>query len=396
MKATGIALLIGAALSLGGNTAEIDYAMAARKLDAIISEIYAYREQLPDGELPQSNVLTAEREAVRDDRTLLAYAEKRVASLADHHAITGRSFRDSWAVVPTYTDLWVATQGDQFVVDAVRDGSPAKGAGVVAGDIVVAVQGVAIDRAISSFWADLGLEETPDRKEYAARVLLAGRRDRSRRITIKTRSGAVRDVVLSSMYDLAQQPLPPLDICSSGDHAVIRFNNRLGDVATINAFDEAMRRIPEGKAVVLDLRDTPSGGNTTVARAIMGWFVDKPRVYQIHDRPVEQRETGVARQWMEQVLPRQGMYRPTLPTVLVGRWTGSMGEGIAIGFAALGAEVLGTPMAGLKGAVEDIKVGDADLFIKLPTERLFAPSGLPREEFVPQPLIDDRLVAGSC
>lgn len=99
---------------------------------------------------------------------------------------------------------------------------------------------------------------------------------------------------------------------------------------------------------------------------------------------------------MEQVLPRKDVYRAQLPTVVVGRWTGSMGEGIAIGFAALGAEVVGTRMAGLKGAVEDLRAGDADLFVKLPTERLLTPSGLPREEFVPRPSACDRTVLGAC
>ena len=389
-------MLFAVGLSLCANTVEIDHIDAARKLDALIAENYAYRDDLPHGELPQSDVLTAERDSVHDDRTLLAYAEKRLASLADHHAITGSSFRDSWAVVPTYTDIWVVAQGDRFVVDAVRDGSPAKHAGVMPGDIIIAVQGVPIGRAVSSFWVDLGLGETPVRNDYAARVLVAGRRYRSRQITIETRSGTVRSLDLPSLYAIEQAQLPPLSMCSSAGFTVIRFNNSLGNRATINAFDEAMRTVPAGNELVLDLRETPSGGNTSVARAIMGWFVNEPRGYQIHNRPAEERETGIPRQWVEQVLPRKDMYRAQLPTVVVGRWTGSMGEGIAIGFAALGAEVVGTRMAGLKGAVEDLRAGDADLMVKLPTERLFTPSGLPREEFVPQRSANDRPILGAC
>ena len=396
MKIIRTALFLGAVLSLCANTAETDYAEAARELDEIIEESYAYRDHLPNGELPQSEVLTAERKAVRDDRTLLAYAEKRIASLADHHAITGSSFRDSWAVVPTYADMWVVKQGDRFVVDAVRDGSPAQAAGVAAGDIIGAVSGVPIAGAVSSFWGDLGLDETPERQEYAARVLVAGRRDRARKLAIETRSGAVRELVLPSLYSLEQEQLPPLRVCNLADHTVIRFNNRLGDLATIKAFDETMRALPADTRLVLDLRDTPSGGNTIVARAIMGWFVTGPRGYQIHNRTDEERETGIPRQWVEQVLPRGEMYRPNLPMVIVGRWTGSVGEGIAVGFAALGAEVVGSRMAGLKGSVEDLQAGRANLFIKLPTERLLTTSGLPREEFVPKPLGDERLAAGSC
>lgn len=396
MDAMRIALIVGAALGVCANAGDNRYAEAAEQLDATIAENYAYRDELPDGELPKSDVLTAERKAVHDDRALLAYAEKRVASLADHHAITGSSFRDSWAVVPTYADLWVVKQGDQFVVDAVRDYSPAADRGVVVGDVIMAVDGLPIGQAVASFWADLGLAETPVRAGYAARVLVAGRRDRARKITIKNRSGTVRELVLPSMYDLEEAERPPVSVCRSTDRTVIRFNNSLGDFTTIGAFDEAMRSVPEDSDLVLDLRDTPSGGNTTVARGIISWFVAEPRGYQIHNRPAEQRRTGIARQWIEQVLPRKGRYRAGVPVIVVGRWTGSMGEGIAVGFAGLGAEVRGTRMAGLKGAIEDLRAGETDLTVKLPTEMLLTPWGLPREDFVPEPMGDHRLVLGAC
>ncbi len=388
--------VIVAATSLGGATVDNEYADAARNLDATIAEEYAYLDKLPGGQLPQSDALTRERDAVHDDDTLLAYAEKRIASLADHHAITGSSFGDSWAVVPTYADLWVVARDGRFVVDAVREGSPASNADIVPGDVIARVDGIPTARAVALFWQALGLRVTPARAEYAARVLVAGRRDRERRIMIQSPGGAARDIVLSSLYDVQSEPRIPLSVCAAGDVTRIQFNNSLGDFATIAAFDEVMRSVPSDHAVVLDLRDTPSGGNTTVARAIMGWFVNQPRGYQIHNRPEEERETGIARQWIEQVLPRDDKYRSTLPTVLVGRWTGSMGEGIAIGFASLGADVQGTMMAGLRGSIEDLRVGQTDLYVKLPTERLMTTSGAPREDFVPKPLTDLRLAEGPC
>ena len=376
--------LLAAAAMLCSATAENAYLVAARDLDARIANSYAYLDKLPGGHVPQSDVLTAEREAVHDQRTLLAYAEKRLISLADHHAITGSSFRDSWAVVPTYADIWVVQQDGRFVVDAVRDGSPAEQQNIVAGDIITRIDGLPAAEAVSMFWEGLGLEVTPARADYAARVLVAGRRDRSRNLTVHSRSGVIRDLVLPSLYDQKQETRPPVSLCTLGELTVIRFNNSLGDSATIAAFDEAMAAVPPRHALVLDLRDTPSGGNTTVARAIMGWFVTEPRGYQIHNRPGEERETGIPRQWVEQVLPRRGLYRTGLPIVLVGRWTGSMGEGISIGMAALGARVEGTRMARLLGSVEDLRLGETDLFVKLPTERLLSVTGEPREAFIPR------------
>lgn len=357
---------------------------AALELDEVIIRSYAYMDTLPGGVLPQSAILDAERDAVSDEDALLRYAERRIASLADHHAITGSSFPDSWAVIPTYADLWIEIRYGRFVVDAIRDNSPAKAAGVKAGDWLIAVDGIATATAVHRFWADLGLPVTAQRSTFAARVLAAGRRDRNRVLTIGSADGKKRVLTLPSLYWSADR-FDALTITHEDNRTTIRFNNSLGDAATVAAFDAAMAEIPANRELVLDLRETPSGGNTTVARAVMGWFVNQPTGYQVHSRPEEGRLTGVERQWVEQVLPRGKKYRSRLPTIMVGRWTGSMGEGIAIGFAAMGAVVRGTPMAGLRGSVEDLSIGQTQLSVKIPTERLMTVEYQPREEFKPFP-----------
>ncbi|MFC4291844.1 S41 family peptidase [Sphingorhabdus arenilitoris] len=365
-----------------GAPAQPDYKAAALELDASIERSYAYLDKLPGGVIPKSTILDAKRDAVMDEDTLLRYAEDRMASLADHHAITGSSFDNSWAVIPTYSDLWVVARGNDFIVDAVRQGSPASKAGIDAGAILIAVNGEPIDAAVRGFWAELGLPLTAQRAAYAAQVLVAGRRDRNRIFTVKDQAGVTKTFSLPSLYTLNEEKVL-VSVETAERRTIIRINNSLGDTSTIAAFDAAMAQVPAENKLIIDLRDTPSGGNTTVARAIMGWFVDKPTGYQVHSRPEEERESGIARQWIEQVLPRQGKHRSASPTILVGRWTGSMGEGLAIGFASFGADIQGTRMAELNGSVEDILLGNTNLSIKLPTERLMTTGYLPREQFVP-------------
>lgn len=157
MKAIRTAFILCVAPSLCANTAGTDYGKAARELDGIIAKKYAYHDKLPHGDLPLSDSLTAERKAVHDNWTIFAYAEKRIAWLVDHPAIIGSSFRDSWTTVPTYTYLWVVKQGAEFVIDAVRGGSSANDEGVVIGEIIIAVDDLPIGRAVSGFWADIGL-----------------------------------------------------------------------------------------------------------------------------------------------------------------------------------------------------------------------------------------------
>ena len=366
-----------------------DYSAGAAALDDAIAQYYAYPEKLPGGALAQSPILERERKAAIDRVSLLRYAEDRIQSLADHHAITGSSFKDSWAVVPTYSDLWIVPDGQRYRIDAVRFASPAERAGIKRGDWMASVGGVATDQAVAGFWNAIGLTVTPRRAAYGARVLAAGRRDRDRKLGIIGSDGKLREIVLPSMYREPSIDRPTVTVSRTGGAAVIRINNSLGDNATIAAFDQAMASLGPRDRVTIDLRDTPSGGNTSVARAIMGWFVRQPTAFQVHNRPAEMRETGIARQWIEQVLPRAGKVHASLPDVLVGRWTGSMGEGLAIGFDAMGARVRGGPMAGLNGSVEDIQLGNTDLSVKLPTERLSTVSGQPREEFQPRLPIPD-------
>jgi carboxyl-terminal processing protease len=373
------ALLLLVAASVGGQTPTVDYAADAKALDQIILENYAYEDHWPGGVLPDSPILASERAAVHDQDSLLHYAEDRITSLADHHAITGSSFKNSWAIIPTYSDLWVERHGKDYVIVAVRGGSAAAHAAIEANDRLVAIDGVPTEQAIAKFWQALGLPLTREREDYAVRVLAAGRRDRPRDLSVAHR-GVTQRLKLPNLYGShADEPL--LTVTGTA----IRFNNSLGDHGTIAAFDKAMAAFPANAPLVLDLTDTPSGGNTSVARAIMGWFVDQPRSYQIHRLSAEERETGIPRQWIEQVLPRSGKHHAMLPTIRVGRWTGSMGEGLAIGFAALGARVEGTRMAQLKGAVYDFALPSSGLIVKFPAERLYAVNGKPREAFEPSP-----------
>jgi C-terminal processing protease CtpA/Prc len=304
--------------------------------------------------------------------------------LADHHAITGSSTKESRAVVPSYSDLWVERQGKDYVVEQVRADTPASQAGIQAGDRLISVDGVPVAEAVAGFWADLGTSGGGDRDGYAARVLAAGRRDRPRQIVVQRGSAPPRSLTIPNLYsrDLADRPL--LSAAEEGKTFVIRIHDSLGNSDTVAAFDAAMARARPGQPIVIDLTDTASGGNTTVARGIMGWFVSKPTFYQMHQLPVEERETGIARQWVEQVLPRAGKHHRGPVTVRVGRWTGSMGEGLAIGFDAIGARVAGSRMAGLLGAIYDHRLERSGQVIKIPTERLYSVSGTPREQFVPR------------
>lgn len=377
------ALLWMPASVAAAQTAE-QYREDALSIEGLLAERYAYLDRFSGGTVPVSLKLRAEAASVSDRRGLVRYAERALLSLADHHAITGASLPDSWAVVPSYADLWVVADDEGYVIDAVREGSPAAAAGILSGDRLVAVDDLPIAKAIKAFWSDLGGDLTPERAAYAARVLAAGRRDRVRRLAVSTDGGLPRAVTLRNLYE-PRSDVPRVTVQGDAASLVIKFGDSLGNSDTITDFDAALAGAAMHQPVVIDLTETPGGGNTVVARAIMGWFVDRPQGYQVHSLPAEERETGIGRRWIEQVLPRSGKYHNGPVTVRVGRWTGSMGEGLAIGFHALGARVEGHRMAGLLGAISDVRLMHSGLVLKIPTERLETVAGLPRETFVPIP-----------
>ena len=365
---------------LAAEPTEEQYREDAQSMIAMINSDYGYLERFADGQLPVGDTMKAEAAAVTDAKSLLQFAERLLFLMRDHHAITGSSFSNSWGLVPTFVDVWIVHKDGRYLVDAVRRGSPAENAGVVAGMALLRVGDLDTGTAVERFYNDLGLDARGDETmAFAARVLTAGRRDRPRNLTFGGAAGAV-SMELPNLYAIEREDLPPVTATRDGDALVVRFNDSLGNGDTVAAFDTAMAKMGDASRVILDLTETPSGGDTSVARGVMGWFTAEPALYQVHSLPAEKRETGIARQWAEYVLPREGKYFGGEVEVHVGRWTGSMGEGMAIGMRALGAELAGHEMAGLLGAVYDYRLPHSGFLFKLPVERLYSVDGTPRED----------------
>jgi carboxyl-terminal processing protease len=220
---------------------------------------------------------------------------------------------------------------------------------------------------------------------FAGRVLLAGTREHAPVVTVRSTDGTEVDI-----------PVPPR-MASTGnnasinfplkDVAVIRLNNSIGNTELTPIFDDLMKQAKAMRTVILDLRNTPSGGDSVVAKPLMAWFVEGTKGYQKHERGSES--------WIEQVEGRKDRFKGKL-IVLVDHWTGSMGEGTAIGLrAAAGATIVGTPMAGLRGAIESFDVPCFGISLRIPVERLYEVNGTPRELAKPDVLVTEEDLAAA-
>lgn len=174
----------------------------------------------------------------------------------------------------------------------------------------------------------------------------------------------------------------------------IRVEDSLGDSNTVAAFDAALAGLRDVRGLVLDLRMTPSGGDTEVAEPMLGRFIAKTSGYQRVFEPRPGRRFPDD-SWVKTLSPRGPWVVEQDLVVLVDRWTGSMGEGMAIGLDALGrAEVVGTRMAGLLGGVGTFKLPRTGVVVRFPIERLYHVNGTPREAFVPRIVVDAGAVGG--
>ena len=165
---------------------------------------------------------------------------------------------------------------------------------------------------------------------------------------------------------------------------IIRIHNSLGINDLVEQFDMALDELMDTEGLILDLRNTVDGGNSYVARGIMSRFISTSLPYQQHEYMEQYGQSPrVLRQWREYVVLRGKTYTAPL-VVLVGRWTGSMGEGLAVGLDGMDrAMLMGTEMERLAGEMEYIPFRNRNYGFRISTAKLSHIDGTPREKYLP-------------
>lgn len=319
---------------------------------------------------------------------LIHLLEKANHELYNGHVFLNTHTPTSNNIIPSGSDMKVVWEQGSFRIAEVRAGMPAAGAGLKPGMVLIAYNDTPVMEALKPFLPVSVSRYDKEMYEYAANMLFAGTHDKPvRNITAVINGKSLRlkiPVVQHQDTSLLSAQLLQESI------GYIRIHNSLGNSALIKAFDLALDSLPATKGLILDLRETPGGGNTTVARGIMGRFIGQEQPYQKHIYINEENETGIRRSTLELVSPRGKHYKAPV-VVLVGYWTGSMGEGIAIGFDALKrARVAGTPMAGLLGEIFTFETPVAKIPFSFPCVQLQHVDGRPRETYKPVVRIADQ------
>ena len=224
-------------------------------------------------------------------------------------------------------------------------------------------------------------------REWIGNKILAGRYNEPRNLELNLLNGKVIELNLDSLKIKKHDPL--LSFSNVDNIGIITINNSLGKNALITEFDKALGSLIDTEGLIIDLRNTVSGGNSYVARGIMGRFIDKDLPYQKHQTVDESWDNQplVKRSWIEYVSPREMQYKKPV-VILVGKWTGSMGEGLAIGFEGINrAEIVGTEMEQLAGAMFNFGLEHQKIGFQLSKEKLYHLNGTPREKYIPKKIM---------
>jgi C-terminal processing protease CtpA/Prc len=322
---------------------------------------------------------------VRDRREFVTFLERVLDELYDPHTHLKINTSRSTRLIPTGLDVWAEWRGGKAVITQLRKGFSAEQAGLRVGMEITSVNGVPVGEAVRDRLGVSLRSVNDDARGWALRALLAGTRATRRVIEAGGGSGAKSvfklDLPEHTTVDNYQAGQKVRWEILRGEIGYVRIND-LGSNATVAEFDDALGRLKRTRGLIIDLRATPSGGNTSVAEPIMGRLVERRMPYQ-KGAPVR------GDTWTREVSPRGGWTYKAPVVVLVGRWTASMGEGVAIGLDGMQrATVVGTRMAGLNGAVFDLQLPNTGIKLNYAAEKLFHVNGTPREDFVPPVLVN--------
>ncbi|WP_084417977.1 S41 family peptidase [Henriciella litoralis] len=310
-----------------------------------------------------------------DKSASLAVLERMVDDLYEPHAALNTNNQNSPRLVPTGSDLWIEPIDGRYIITAVRPMSGAAKAGLKVGDELISYNSqTPHELAMSRIHAGKA-DPAPKRLIWAINAAVAGTHAAPRQIDIR-REGDLLSFDMEKP-EVAQPDELVTAQTLTGNIGYIRLNNSLGNSGTVRAFNAALATLRQTDGLILDLRETASGGSTDIAEPILGRFIDEPAAYQRTVMP-----NGLV---IDRKIKPSGPWTYDKPViVLVGRWTGSMGEGMAVGFDGMSrGTVAGTDMARLAGGTEGITLEETGINLNLPTYDLHHLNGTPRHEWTP-------------
>lgn len=376
-------LLILAFFSLIKVTSQNKYEQDFNYFWDVVRVEYAYFDQKQTDWTKVKEVYRKRLKTIKKDWEFTYLIELMKHELYDSHFTLNRNLAFSFRLIPNDLDAYISVRNNRYYINDIRQDYKITNSRLKSGDEILKINNEDFKDVLKRNFPKSITNPNDEVKEYFANLIFAGKHNEPRKITVR-QNGKIKTVVLEKATSIKESnKLLDFKILNN-NVGYIKINNSLGNNNVIKEFPKAVDQLQTTKAIIIDLRNTHSGGNTDVAKAIMGKFIEKEIPYQIHERVGLEREFGVKRKYIEILSPLETPYlKPVY--VLVSRWTGSVGEAVAQGFSNIKtATVIGTKMAQLLGAINCRTLSNSRIRFCYPFEKLYNTNGVPREQFIPE------------
>jgi carboxyl-terminal processing protease len=245
------------------------------------------------------------------------------------------------------------------------------------------VDGVEIEAAVKARAPRCLSAPDPAADAYAINVAVAGIRGKGRTMRIERAGVAAREVALPLAQGADKPDLEWRRLANGMGCITIR---SFADPDMVAAFDAALLALRDAPALLIDMRAN-GGGNTAVARPIMGRFITERKAYA---RMRRREGAGLSEAWTEYVDPRGPFTYHGPVAVLVSHWSASMAEGFPMGMRDIGRGlVVGTPMMGLGAAVLPIRLDRTGITAQYSGEPVYDTQDRPRSDLKPDVAVAD-------
>lgn len=272
-----------------------------------------------------------------------------------------------------YFDLWVEPARDgSATITSVRASSAAADVGVRVGDAIVAVDARPVATIAAGLMPRCLSRPDPAASAYAFNVAVSGRRGQPRTLSLRSQGGRYRQLLIP-----VKKPaeLPNVDSRLLADNIGLIVVRSFADDAVVAAVDAALLRFRDTAGLIIDVREN-GGGDTAVARPIMGRFITKTKPYA---RMRRRDGDGLSAPWTETVEPRGPFTYRQPVAVLTTRWSASMAEGFPMGMRGIGRGlIVGTPMMRVGAAVFPLRLDRTGLELQYSAEPVYDVQDRPR------------------
>ena len=376
-------LLILVFFSLFNVTSQNKYEQDFNYFWNVVRVEYAYFDQKQTDWKQVKEIYRERLKTIKKDWEFTYLIELMKHELYDSHFTLNKNLAFSFRLIPNDLDAYITVKNNRYFIDDIRQGYTIINSKLKIGDEILAINNEGFKDVLKRNFPKSITNPNNEVKAYFANLIFAGKHNEPRKITVR-QNGKIKTIALEKATPIKKSNTL-LDVkIVNNNVGYITINNSLGNNNMIKEFPKAVNQLQTTKAIIIDLRNTHSGGNTDVAKAIMGKFIEKEIPYQIHERVGLEREFGVKRKYIEILSPLKNPYlKPVY--ILVSRWTGSVGEAVAQGFSNIKtATVVGTKMAQLLGAINCRTLANSKIRFCYPFEKLYNTNGVPREQFIPR------------